>query len=670
MADNALGLTRAPTVEVPAAETPKPEALFGLATGVVVVSALYLARDVLIPITLAVFLTFFLAPIVRLLQRARFPRVAAVAVSVVLALAIILLLGGIIGAQLKSLIADAPQYQSTVINKFESLHSAVNGLVKQVTGRLEPVHESPKSAPDASGEAEPDQAPIPVVIASSSSGYLETARLVLEPILSPLSTLAIVLIVTIFILVRQEDLRDRLIRLFGSNDLHRTTLAIDDATQRLTRYFLTQAAINASFGLLIGVGLFLIGLPSPVLWGLLAALLRFVPYVGSITAAVLPIALAAAVDPGWSKALWTAGLFIVAEGVTGQILEPVLYGSSTGLSPTAVVIVAIFWSWIWGPIGLILSTPLTLCLVVLGRHVRRLEFFDVLLGDRPALTPVETLYQRLLAGDPDEVLEQADGLMKGRALSSYYDDIALKALRLVANDLSRGVVKPGQLEKIQDVMLGLIQDLEPHEDVDPTLTAAQAKAAVVEVAGVARPERETATQPAPEGQVHESANLPDVWRTERSVLCVAGRDPLDGVVASMLAQLLRKHGLGARPVLHSEVSRFTINTLDTTGVAMIFVTYAELRGNPPHMRYLLRRIRQRFPLCPVLVGFWDPDQALLGDPAAQEMAGATAFASSLRDAVSKCLDEAKKVQRPGGERDLATGAPDADLALPVDQAAR
>ena len=573
-----------------------PKSLFGLATGVVVVSALYLARDVLIPITLAVFLTFFLAPIVRLLQRARLPKVAAVAVSVVLALAVILLVGGIIGAQLKSLVADAPQYQTTVINKFETLHSTINGFAKQVTGRLGPVYKAPARAPDAPGDAEPDQPPVPVIVQSSSSGYLKTAKLILEPILSPLSTLAIVLIVTIFILVRQEDLRDRLIRLFGSNDLHRTTLAMDDATQRLTRYFLTQAAINASFGVLIGFGLFLIGLPSPILWGLLAALLRFVPYVGAITAAVLPVALAAAVDPGWSMALWTAGLFIVAEGVTGQILEPVLYGSSTGLSPTAVVIAAIFWSWIWGPIGLILSTPLTLCLVVLGRHVRRLEFFDVLLGDRPALTPVETLYQRLLAGDPDEVLEQADGLLKGRALSSYYDDIALKALRLVANDLSRGVVQPGQLEKIQDVMLGLIEDLEPHEDVDPTLTEKQAKAAVVEVAGVTRPERETTTQPAPQGQVHESANLPDVWRTGRSVFCVAGRDPLDGVVASMLAQLLRKHGLGAQSALHGEVSRFAIKTLDTTGVALIFITYAELRGNPPHMRYLLRRIRQDF-LC-------------------------------------------------------------------------
>src|ERR1700722_7959924 len=198
MADNALGLTRAPTVEVPAAETPKPEALFGLATGVVVVSALYLARDVLIPITLAVFLTFFLAPIVRLLQRARFPKVAAVAISVVLALAIILLVGGIIGSQLKSLVADAPQYQTTVSNKIETLHSTINGLAKQVTGRLGPVYKPPAPAPNA-GDAEPDQPPIPVIVQSSSSGYLETARVILEPILSPLSTLAIVLIVTIFI---------------------------------------------------------------------------------------------------------------------------------------------------------------------------------------------------------------------------------------------------------------------------------------------------------------------------------------------------------------------------------------------------------------------------------------------------------------------------------------
>jgi predicted PurR-regulated permease PerM len=214
MAENAVGLTRAPRLQVPSAETPKPEAMFGLATGVVVVSALYLARDVLIPITLAVFLTFFLAPIVKLLQRARFPKVAAVAVSVVVAFGIMLFVGGIIGSQLKSLVADAPQYQSTVINKFESLHGSINGLVKQVTGRLGSVYQPAKRAPEGPGDAQPDQPPVPVVVQNSSSGYLETGRLILEPILSPLSTLAIVLIVTIFILVRQEDLRDRLIRAF------------------------------------------------------------------------------------------------------------------------------------------------------------------------------------------------------------------------------------------------------------------------------------------------------------------------------------------------------------------------------------------------------------------------------------------------------------------------
>ncbi len=665
MAEDPLGLARAPKVKVPAAETPKPEALLGLATGVVVVSALYLARDVLIPITLAIFLTFFLAPVVRLLQRARLPKVAAVAVSVALALAIILVLGAIIGSQLRSLVENAPQYQSTVIDKYESLHGAVNGLVKQVTGRLGAVYQPKTPAPSSSDAATPDEQPIPVVVQSSSSGYLETGRQILEPVLSPLATLAIVLIVTIFILVQQEDLRDRIIRLFGSNDLHRTTLAIDEATQRLTRYFLIQASINAGFGLLIGVGLFFIGLPSPVLWGLLAALLRFVPYLGSITAAVLPVALAAAVDPGWSSALWTAGLFIVAEGVTGQFLEPVLYGSNTGLSPTAVVIVAIFWSWIWGPIGLILSTPLTLCLVVVGRHVRHLEFLDVLLGDRPALTPVETLYQRLLAGDPDEILEQAETLLKGRALSSYYDDIALKALRLVVNDVSRGVIQPARLEKIQEAMLGLIEDLESHDDVDPVLTDAQAKAAVVEVAGVARPERETTTQPAPEGQVRQGSNLPDVWRTERSVLCVPGRDPLDGIVASMLAQLLRKHGLGAQSALHDEVSRFAINRLDTTGVAMVCITYAELDGSPPHMRYLLRRVRQKFPSCPILVGFWDPADAMLSDPAAQGMTGASSLASSIHDAVTKTLDEARRVEQPATGQEHGASDAGADQGLPV-----
>ncbi|MFC7610555.1 AI-2E family transporter [Teichococcus aestuarii] len=237
------------------------------------------------------------------------------------------------------------------------------------------------------------------------------------------------MVVTVFILVQREDLRDRLIRLFGSTDLHRTTVAMDDAAYRLSRFFLAQLSINLGFGAVIAAGLLLIGVPSPLLWGLLAALLRFVPYVGAVLGAVLPIGVAAAVDPGWSMALWTAVLFLAIEPLIAHVVEPLAYGHSTGMSPVSVVVAAIFWSWIWGPIGLIIATPLTLCLVVLGRHVDRLEFLDVLLGDRPALTPVENFYQRALAGDPDEVQEQAELLLRERSLCSYYDEVALKGRR-------------------------------------------------------------------------------------------------------------------------------------------------------------------------------------------------------------------------------------------------
>jgi len=219
-------------------------------------------------------------------------------------------------------------------------------------------------------------------------------------------------------------------------------------------------------------------------------------------------------------------------------------------------------------------------------------------------------------------------------------------------------------------MLALILDLESHDDIDPVLTKAQAKAAAVEVAGVARPERETSNQPAPEGQVRADSNLPDIWRTERSVLCIPGRGPLDGVAAAMLAQLLRKHGLGAQAAPSDEVSRSAISRLDTTGVAMVCVTYAELIGSPPHMRYLLRRVRQRFPLCPILVGFWEPDDALLQDLSALEMTGASEVTTSLHEAVLKCMEEAHRVEQPEPEPNHGSDDPVEDVAAKVEQAVR
>ena len=315
--------------------------------------------------------------------------------------------------------------------------------------------------------------PMAVEVRQPDQTAIELAQRIVTPVVEPLSTTAIVLIVSIFILLQREDLRDRMIRLFGASDLHRTTIAMNDAARRLSRYLLSQLAVNVAFGVIIATGLAFIGIPSPVMWGVLGALLRFVPYIGAPLSALMPLALAAAVDPGWSMLLWTASLYLVVEPVMGQVVEPLVYGHSTGLSPFAVVLAATFWTWLWGPIGLILSTPLTLCLVVLGRHVARLEFLDVLLGDRPALTPVESFYQRMLAGDPDEVHDHAEILLKQMPLASYYDDVALEGLRLAVIDTERGALTPDHLERIKLCIQSLIEDLDDHEDRQPPVGAAK-----------------------------------------------------------------------------------------------------------------------------------------------------------------------------------------------------
>ncbi|MGI4976105.1 MAG: AI-2E family transporter, partial [Janthinobacterium lividum] len=305
------------------------------------------------------------------------------------------------------------------------------------------------------------------------------------------------------------------------------------------------------------------------------------------------------------------------------------------------------WSWLWGPIGLILSTPLTLCLVVLGRHVKRLEFFDVLLGDRPALTPVETFYQRLLAQDPDEVQEQAEALLKTRALSSYYDEVALKGLQLAASDVSRGVLTEAQVADLRKELHHLIEELDVHDDANPEAGKAAAEPGV---AGVGRPERDTTSRPAPEAVAPAADALSPAWQGPSPVLCVAGRGPLDEAASEMLAQLLRKHGLGATIAPFEAASRTGIATLDPDGVAMVCVSYLELSGSPTHLRFLLRRLRARLPKARILIGLWPADGALLRDPASRETLGADHYATSLRDAVGLCVAEAHGTATPEAAR--------------------
>src|SRR5215467_13199691 len=270
---------------------------------------------------------------------------------------------------------------------------------------------------------------------------MQIIQRIVQPLVYPLTTSDLIIVFVIFFLLEREDLRDRLIRLAGSHDLRRTTEAINDGAQRLSQYFLAQTGLNAVFGFIVAIALALIGVPNPVLWGILATLLRFVPYVGAFLAAVFPIALAFAVDPGWSMVLWTVVLFIVLEPLVGQVLEPLLYGHSTGVTPVAVIVSATFWTWLWGPIGLLLSTPLTVCLGVLGRHIESLEFLEIMIGDEPPLTPAQTFYHRALSGSESEAIDQIEeALEDGQDLIACFQDVVVEALVLAEVDRHRGVL--------------------------------------------------------------------------------------------------------------------------------------------------------------------------------------------------------------------------------------
>ena len=643
-------------VRVSAADLPSLAGLLTLAVSVVTIAALYLARDLLIPLTLAVLLSFVLAPLVRLLRRARLPWPPAVLIAVLLALAVLLAVGGVIGAQIAGLADDLPRYETTIRKKIDTVQELTIGRVNRFLARIDELRGS-KSAlggsssisgggEQSSGEGGSSDAASPdggAAAASSKTAPTTILEKFLSPVLSPLATLGIVLVITLFILLQRDDLRDRFIRLVGARDLHRTTVALDEAVKRLSKYFLAQLALNTAFGVVIAIGLYFIGLPSPVLWGVVAGLCRFIPYIGAWIAAAFPLVLAAAVDPSWSTAAWTLALFVVAEPVMGQVIEPVVYGHSTGLSPVSVVVATIFWTWLWGPIGLILATPLTLCLVVLGRHVDRLEFLDVLLGDRPALSPIESFYQRMLAGDPDEAQDQAELLLRTRALSAYYDDIALKGLKLAAEDASREAISMAQLLSIRDAAQELVDELDEYNDAPPAAAEPPAEPVSSAPAGAS-----DATAP-PEGHAGDGRRI-------GTVLCVPGVSPLDEAASAMLAQLLAKHGLAAQRLAGDRSSRTAIAALSPTDIAVVCISALETGRSHARLRLLVRRLRRRLPGAQIMIGLWA--QSENGAQAADMVGevGADRCVVSLAQAVRVCLDATASAATDLAEKDLGEAA--------------
>ena len=625
-----------------------PEELIALLSAVatailaaIIVMVLYFGREIIIPIALAILLSFVLAPLVGLLQRVRIPRGLAVVSVVIIAFAVIFAMGSLLASQLAQLAGDLPRYQSTISEKIQSFRdtTAGRGTLERASGMLKDLSkelDKPKEAATALGAgASPKAAspkPIPVEVLQPDPGALQSLQSLISPLLHPLATTGIIVIFVIFILLQREDLRNRLIRLAGSHDLQRTTAAIDDAASRLSRLFLIQLLVNGSFGVVIGIGLWLIGVPSAILWGILAGVLRFVPYIGAFIAAAFPLALALAVDPTWSMLLWTVALFVVVEPVVGHVIEPMVYGHSTGLSPVAVVASATFWTALWGPIGLVLATPLTVCLVVLGRHVERLEFLDVMFGDRPALSPPEIFYQRMLAGDPTEASEKAEEFLKERSLSSYYDEVALKGLQLAQVDAERGALDLERLTKIRDAVSEFVNNI--SEQGDPPLPKATPTTDVEATSAV-----ETVAEDAPYENlpILSKGDLAPEWQGEHPVLCVAGHSLLDEAAAIMLSQLSTAHGLAARVEAAGALSTANIFRLETTGVAIVCLIYMDA-SSPAHMRYSVRRLRRKLPKATIILGCWMKDM----DPAAleslREGAKADLAAASLGGALKLCIE--------------------------------
>lgn len=525
-------------------------------TAVVGVAAvLFVAQDVFLPLAIAMLITFALSPLVTALRRRGLPLFWTVLIVVAMAFSAMAVFFFVVVSQLAQLAQNLPIFQANIIHKVEGLKATggEHGLASRLSDMITAINTEIGAALPSGVDK-----PMPVEVVQSSNALAFLENLVL-PLVSPIATVGLVIVVVIFMLLEREDLRDRFIRLVGTNDLYRTTQVLEEAGGRVANYLLVQLLVNTIYAIPIGVGLYFIGVPNAALWGMLTLVLRFVPYIGSALAAAFPLFLSFAVAPGWSAVLWTGALFITIEAITSNLVEPFLYGSRTGVSPLAIIVAAIFWTFLWGPLGLVLSTPLTVCLVVLGRHIPQFALFDILFGDEPALAPHAKLYQRMLAGDAmgstfgaTEALEELD-------IVDYYQTRMIPALLLAQDDSERGVLTSDQQERLASVAQEVLKDLEAEVELE--------RAAPSE------------------------ATLPGVGLR---LAMIGGRTALDDVAAAVLAQSLHIEGAETRAFLHLDLAPSRLATLDTANTDCLLLSYLDPRPSRASLLHI-RRIKRAAP---------------------------------------------------------------------------
>ncbi len=509
-----------------------------------IILILYFARAVLIPLALALTLNFLLMPMVLWLQRFRMRRVLAVALVMLISIGAVGGLGWIVAGQVLQVASDLPQYRLNIRNKVEALHLAPESALGRAAESVREIDSDLAQPAAVRGSQERLQAPgssqtaatpaIPVQVVTPPATGLQYLGQLLSPMLKPLGTAGMVVIFTVFILIAQEDLRDRFLRLAGVGQLHAMTLALNDASQRISRYLAMQFLVNTGYGICFGLGLFLIGIPNALLWGVIAGLFRLIPYVGALAAAMFPLVLALAIFHGWGPPLLVVALFFLLELIASNVVEPLLYGAHTGISSLALLVTTVFWTLLWGWAGMVLAIPLTVCAIVLGRYVPQMAFLHVLLGDETALSVEAQFYQRLLALDQDDARSVAQNFLRSRSLISLYDKVIVPALTLAEQDRHRGALDETRESFVYLSTSEIVSELASDAPPDPARKGRKLLSRWMSTTGHGLPE------------AGRAGAAPSTMR----IFCLAANDQADEITSSMLAQLLERagHGVLSLPV--------------------------------------------------------------------------------------------------------------------------
>ena len=549
------------------------------------IAALYLAREILVPLAFALILTFVLTPVVALLQRARIGRVPSVALTLLMTMAAAGGVAWIIAGQLVDVAQELPRYRQNIYAKMGALSIPTKGPLGLAATSLREIASelsSPWAPPAASGaEAQTRKQrrsapapPLPVRIVRQPAGGLDYLLDLVQPVLRPVAVTGLILVFTIFMLIKRFDLRNRLFRLVGLGQIGIMTQVLDDAARRVSRYLLLQILVNAGFGTLFGLGLYCIGVPNAALWGVLAGLLRIVPYVGTTFAAALPVALSLAAFNSWLPPLLVVALFASLELIIANFVEPWLYGANTGISSLALLVAAVFWTVLWGPAGLILSTPLTVCVVVLGRYIPQLSFLHILLGDEVVLGEEARVYQRLLAMDQPEAHAIVDQFLKGKTLAELYDSVFIPALSLAEEDRHKGTIDATREEFLFLSLSDMITELSEYQ---PVLASSPAEVAAAESGPAERP--------------------------GARILCLPASDRADEVTTAMLAQLLERAGHTALALPITHASPVDMLALIERPDDVVCICALPPYAFPP-ARTMCKLIRERFPKLKLIVGVW------------------------------------------------------------------